>query len=88
LDLAVGAKIGVYNLVCIENVLPNIEQSICVSESEDDKGWIDTQDTFYVFNILFNVVCVKGSICAVTYIAFPVYQVRVIVFSDNHGVSE
>lgn len=88
LDLAIRTDGAVDHLVGIEDILPHVQESVGVSESEDDEGRVDAEDTLDVFLILFDVVGVERAVSTVTYVAFPVKEVALIVPSDDHGVGQ
>lgn len=56
LDLAVVADIAVDDLIGIKDVLPDVEEGVGVSESQDDEGRINTENTLDIFLVFFNVV--------------------------------
>jgi hypothetical protein len=59
LYFAVGANIGVNNLVGVKNILPNIEEGVGVSEGKNNKGGVNTKHTLNVFCFLLDVVGVE-----------------------------
>ena len=88
MDLAVAANVGVNDLVGIENVLPDIEQSVSVSEGKDNEGRVYTEDAFHIFCFLLDVVAVEWLVFRGADIAVPVDEVLFIVPTNDHRVSE
>lgn len=88
LDFAVAANIDVNDLVGIKDVLPNIEQSVGVSESEDNKCRVYTEDTLYILFVLLDVMAVDRLVFWSADIALPVDEVLLIVSANDHRVSE
>lgn len=88
MDLAVAANVGVNDLVGIENVLPDIEQSVSVSEGKDNEGRVYTEDAFHIFCFLLDVVAVEWLVFRGADIAVPVDEVLFIVSTNDHRVSE
>ncbi len=72
LDLAVGADIGVDNLIGIENVLPDVEEGVGVSEGKDNEGGVDAEDALDILLLLLDEVGVQGTVLRGAHIAFPV----------------
>ena len=88
LDLAVAADVGVNDLVGIENVLPNIEQGVGVSEGEDNECRVYTEDTFHILCFLLDVVAVEWFVFRGADITIPVDEIQMIVSAYDHRVSE
>jgi hypothetical protein len=71
LNFAVGADVAVDDLVGIEDVLPDVEEGVGVSESEHDKLGVNTQHALDVLFVLFDVVGVEGPVGTVADVAVP-----------------
>ena len=88
LDLAVGADVGVDNLVGIEDILPDVLKGVGVPECEDDEGGVDAEDALDVFGLFLDVVGVEGSVGGIADDALPVDEVELVLAADDHGVAE
>ena len=88
LNFAVGTKVRVDNLIGIEDILPDIKESVGVSEGKDNKGGVDTEYAFDIFLLLFDVVDMKRPVAFFADVTFPVDDVKLVVSSDDHGVGK
>ena len=68
--------------------MPYIEKSVGISESEYDKGRVDTKYTLDIFGFLLNVMRMKRTIFGFTNIAFPIDKIRMIILANNHGIGK
>jgi len=75
-------------LVGVKDVLPDVKQSVSVSEGKHNEGRVDAEDALDVLLVLLDVVGVDWSIGGITDVAFPVDQVRLVFFAYDHGIGE
>ena len=59
----------------IEDVLPDVERGVGVSEGEDYEFVVDTQDAFNVLLVFLDVVRMERFVGIVAYLADPVDQI-------------
>ena len=88
LDLAVGADVGVYDLVGVEDVLPDVEEGVGVSEGQGVELGVAGQHALDVLAFLFDVVGVEGSVRLLAHVTLPVDKVELVVPTDYHGVGQ
>ena len=86
LNFAVRTNVAIDNLVCVEDVLPDIEQCVGISESKRDKGRVHTQDALHVFLVLLNVVRTHGFVGRITDITVPVDKILMVVSTNYHRI--
>ena len=75
-------------MVSIEDILPDVEESVGVSEGKNNEGGIDTEYTFDIFLFLFDVVDMERPVGLIADVAFPVDDVKLVISSYDHGVGK
>jgi len=67
----------------IENILPNIQGGVGISESQNQKLGVNTHNAFDILCLLLNVVSVDWLIAWITHFALPVQKIGHIISSND-----
>ena len=88
LDFAIGADVGVDDLVGVEDILPDVEEGVGVPEGQGVEFGVGGQHALYILAFLLDVVGVEGSVRLLAHIALPVDKVELVVSAHNHRVGQ
>ena len=75
LDLAFRTSVFIFNLERVEDILPDIQGSVGVSESENHKCRIYTDNTFDIDSFFLDSMGVEGFVAGITDFTGPRLQI-------------